>query len=105
MRRIIAILVLFVSMLFGDIDLQNASKEELMSIKGIGEKKAEQIIEYRKKSTISSVDDLRNIKGFGDSNINSIKKEIKDKDLSQKVVNTKDKTDLKESKTKEKSKK
>ncbi|WP_371317588.1 hypothetical protein [Aliarcobacter thereius] len=39
----------------------------------MGDKKADSIIEYRKSNTISKPDDLRNIKGFGDSIINNIK--------------------------------
>ena len=55
------------------LNLQTATKEELMSIKGVGEKKALLILEYREKNSIKSVDDLKNIKGFGDTIINNIK--------------------------------
>lgn len=73
MRRIVASMVLCTSFLFGSINLQTASKEELMAIKGIGEKKALQIMEYRQANKITSPEDLKNIKGFGDSIINNIK--------------------------------
>lgn len=49
MKKIVALLMLCGTFLVAQINLQTASKEELMSIKGIGEKKAEQIMEYRKK--------------------------------------------------------
>ena len=73
MKKIVALLMLFCSFLFAEINLQTASKEELMSIKGIGEKKAEQIIEYRKTNTINTAEDLKNIKGFGDSIVGNVK--------------------------------
>ena len=72
MKKIVALLVLCCSFLFAPINLQTASKEELMGIKGIGAKKAEQIIEYRKTNTIKSPEDLKNIKGFGDSIVGNI---------------------------------
>lgn len=75
MKKVLAILLLSVSVMFAALDLNTASKNELMSIKGIGSKKADQIIKYRKNNTIKSVDDLKNIKGFGSSTIDNIKKE------------------------------
>lgn len=73
MKKIVAFLMLCCSFLFADINLQTASKEELMGIKGIGAKKADQIIEYRKTNTIKSPEDLKNIKGFGDSIVGNVK--------------------------------
>lgn len=73
MRKIVVFLMLCCSFLFAQINLQTASKEELMSIKGIGAKKADQIIEYRKTNTIKNPEDLKNIKGFGDSIVGNVK--------------------------------
>lgn len=84
MRKIIAIVALFWAMFLGAIDLQTASKDELMGIKGIGEKKALQIIDYRKTNTIKSADDLKNIKGFGDAIIDNVKNDVKSKDKTSK---------------------
>ena len=75
MKKLMVLLGLSASLLFAQINLQTASKDELMAIKGIGPKKAEQIIEYRKTNTISNPDDLKNIKGFGDSIVGEVKKE------------------------------
>ena len=75
MKKIFGLIALCGTFLFGAINLQTASKEELMAIKGIGDKKAEQIIEYRKTNTISNPDDLKNIKGFGDSIVGEVKKD------------------------------
>lgn len=78
MKKLVALLLLCGSFLFASINLQTASKEELMSIKGIGDKKAEQILEYRKTNKINSPEDLKNIKGFGDSIISNIKAQSKE---------------------------
>ncbi len=73
MKKIVLFLMFCCTFLFAEINLQTASKEELMAIKGIGAKKADQIIEYRKTNTIKSPEDLKNIKGFGDSIVTNVK--------------------------------
>ncbi len=88
MKKILAILALGTTLLFSQINLQTASKEELMTIKGIGEKKAEQIIEYRKTNKISNPEDLKNIKGFGDSIVGNVKDDVKAKDKASKKVDS-----------------
>jgi competence protein ComEA len=76
MKKLVSIALLFGGFLFASINLQTASKEELMEIKGIGEKKAEQIIEYRKTNKINSPEDLKNVKGIGDSIVNNVKNNV-----------------------------
>lgn len=97
MKKIVALLMLCCSFLFAQINLQTASKEELMGIKGIGEKKAEQIIEYRKTNTINNPEDLKNIKGFGDSIVGN----VKESNLDSKEKMNKKVEDKKEEKKKE----
>lgn len=60
-------------LVFASMDFNSATKEELMSIKGIGEKKAQAIIDYRKSNKITKLDDLKKIKGFGDKLVSKIK--------------------------------
>jgi len=74
MKKVIALLLLSVSLMLASINLQTASKIELMSVKGIGPKKADQIIDYRKTNVIKSAEDLKKLKGFGPSLISNIKK-------------------------------
>lgn len=54
-------------------DINSASKEELMKIKGIGEKKAITIIKARPFKHMSELD---NVKGVGVSLMNNIKNDI-----------------------------
>lgn len=55
----------------GDININTADKEMLMTgITGIGEKRAEAIIAYRKeKGPFNSVDELLNVKGVGEATL------------------------------------
>ena len=88
--RVLVFLMFCVSLMFANpINLQTASKDELMSVKGIGAKKADQIIEYRKTNKITNPEDLKNIKGFGDNIVTNVKenkqKASKTKSMVQKT--------------------
>ncbi|AXH13551.1 ComEA family DNA-binding protein [Halarcobacter bivalviorum] len=80
MKKIFFGLVLSCAFLFASIDLNSATKDELMQIKGIGAKKAEMIIDFRKKQKINKAEDLMGLKGFGKGLIENIKNEVKDKE-------------------------
>jgi competence protein ComEA len=76
MKIFVAMLLLAIS-LFGAVNINKASKEELMSIKGIGEKKAKAIVDYRKKhGKFKTINDLQSVKGIGPKFISKHKKEI-----------------------------
>ena len=70
-------MALSVSFLFSAINVQTASKKDLMCIKGIGDKKAEAILKYRKSNKLKSADDLINIKGFGKGIVANVKADTK----------------------------
>jgi len=76
MKKILVMLALTFSFLAA-INVQKASKDELMCIKGIGDKKASAILKYRKSHKLKSADDLLEIKGFGKALVANVKKEVK----------------------------
>ena len=50
------------------VNINSADAAELMTLPGIGETKASQIVEYRRKNgAFASKDDLKNVSGIGDS--------------------------------------
>lgn len=110
MKRILLVLMMSVSFLFAAVNLNTATKDELMSVKGIGPKKADQIIKYRKNNKLNKPQDLKKIKGFGDAIVNNVKNDIKvsDKKMnkkkkkSEKIENKKEKKMVKKTKLKEK---
>ncbi|MBD3795659.1 MAG: helix-hairpin-helix domain-containing protein [Epsilonproteobacteria bacterium] len=83
MKKILLSLLIGFSSVWASIDFQNAPKEKLMCIKGIGEKKAEAIIEYRKTNPIKNMQDLDNVKGIGPALMANITKNVLSKRCSQ----------------------
>lgn len=75
MRVIFLFLVVF-SVLFSKVDINHASKEALMTLHNIGEKKAEAIIEYRKQHCFGSVDELGEVKGIGQATVAKNRQEL-----------------------------
>lgn len=62
----------------GKVDLNRASKEELMTLSGIGEVKAEAIISYREEhGGFQSIEELKNIEGIKDGVFKKVKDRIK----------------------------
>lgn len=66
-----AILAVLLSLSFAlsaaqSVNINTADKAELMSVRGIGEKRAEAIIAYREKNgPFKTVDDLESVQGVG----------------------------------------
>ena len=59
------------------VDLNSATAADLQDVSGIGPKKAEAIVEYRKKNgQFKSVDDLDKVPGFGKSTVDKVRNDL-----------------------------
>jgi competence protein ComEA len=78
-RLLLALVVWFITFGFAlaAVNINTATKEELMTVKGIGEKRAQEIIDYRKKNgTFKSVDDLEKVPGIGPGIMKQIRSQV-----------------------------
>jgi len=75
--KILTMMILGISLLFGAVDINTASKSELMSLNGVGEKKADAIIKYRKGNCFKTVDGLIKVKGIGNKFMEKNRKNLK----------------------------
>ncbi|MFI3133769.1 helix-hairpin-helix domain-containing protein, partial [Staphylococcus warneri] len=56
------------------INLNLATEEQLVKVPGIGPSKAKKIIEYKNQNgSFNSINDLKNIKGFGPKTFEKLK--------------------------------
>lgn len=59
------------------IDINTCSIEELLTLPGIGNARANNIIEYRKKNKFNDISDIMNVSGISENLFNKIKEYIK----------------------------
>ncbi|ARJ55705.1 ComEA family DNA-binding protein [Campylobacter cuniculorum] len=76
MKKILFLIFAFISLLSAAVNINTASKEELQTLKGIGETKAEAILEYRKDQNFTSIEDIKKVKGIGEKTFEEIKDSI-----------------------------
>lgn len=61
----------------GKINLNQASETELQTLSGVGQKKAQEIIRYREENGgFKTIEDLKNISGFGEKTFEKLKDSI-----------------------------
>ena len=60
----------------GLVNINTASREELMSLPGIGASKADAVIEYRLSNSFKTIEDIKNVTGIKDGVFNQIKNQI-----------------------------
>lgn len=80
MKRILSLIGLTlagINLAFAAVNINTATPGELDGVKSIGPSKAQAIVDYRTKNgPFKSVDDLKNVKGFGDKSITKLKDEL-----------------------------
>jgi len=78
-RLLLAVLMLFAisGVALAVVNVNTATKEELTSLKGVGEKRAQEIINYRTKNDpFKTVDDLEKVPGIGPGIMKQIRSEV-----------------------------
>src|SRR5258708_4151171 len=77
-KFLVALVALFFSALaLAAVNINNATREELDALKGIGPVKAQAIIDYRNQNgPFKSIDDIKKVKGIGDKTFDEIKGDI-----------------------------
>ncbi len=73
---VLTLMFLTVNVALAAININTADKDTLITLSGVGEKKAEAIIEYRKDHPFKKVEDIQNVKGIGEKVFEKISKEI-----------------------------
>ena len=63
--KLLSLLILGVTLMFGAVDINTANKKELSGLHGIGAKKADAILAYRKDNCFKSINGLAKVKGIG----------------------------------------
>src|SRR4029450_3716775 len=80
MKKLLLVLVMWFAIYgaaIAAVNINTATKEELTSLKGIGEKRAQDIIDYRTKNgPFKSVDDLEKVPGIGPGRMKQIRAEL-----------------------------
>ena len=80
MKRLLLALVLWFAATgaaLAVVNINTATKEELTTLKGVGDKRAQEIIDYRKKNgNFKSVDDLQKVPGIGPGLMKQIRSDV-----------------------------
>ncbi|MBA2689441.1 MAG: helix-hairpin-helix domain-containing protein [Burkholderiales bacterium] len=80
MKKLLFILLAWLAVVgaaFAAVNINTASKEELMTLNGVGEVKAKAIIDYRTKNgPFKSVDEVNKVPGIGEGILSKIRSDV-----------------------------
>jgi len=75
--KILSVLLVSVSLMFAAININSATQKEFASLKGVGVKKAKDIVSYRTKvKCFKSINELSKVKGIGKKTIEKNRKNL-----------------------------
>ena len=90
MKKILLTILLLVCAMFAKVDINSADAKQLQALKGVGEAKAKQIVDYRTKNgAFTTVDDLMKVSGIGKKILDDNKNELEAKPAAPKPADTK----------------
>ncbi len=75
--KILFVLLVSVSLMFAVVNINTATQKDFASLKGVGVKKAGNIVSYRTKvNCFKSVDELSKVKGIGKKTVEKNRKNL-----------------------------
>jgi len=74
--KVLAMVLLGVSLVFGAVDINNASSKELSALHGVGAKKAQAIVAYRDANCFKNIEELAKVKGIGKKTVEKNKENL-----------------------------
>ena len=75
--KLLTLLTLSIAFLSANIDINQANIKELSTLKGIGTKKADAIIKYRKAHCFKKIEEIIKVKGIGKKFLEKNRKNLK----------------------------
>lgn len=77
LKKIVLSALFLPALAFAKVNINTATVEELSRLKGIGESKAQAIVDYREANgEFASVDDLVKVKGIGEKTLEKLKVDL-----------------------------
>ncbi len=75
--KILSILLVSASLMFAVVNINSATQKDFASLKGVGAKKAKDIVSYRTKTKcFKSIDELAKVKGIGKKTVEKNRKNL-----------------------------
>ncbi|MBU2449708.1 MAG: ComEA family DNA-binding protein, partial [Gammaproteobacteria bacterium] len=69
--------LLWAGLALAQVNINNATREQLDGLKGIGPVRAQAILDYRRKNgPFKSVDDLQNVPGIGPATVKELRRDV-----------------------------
>ena len=75
--KILSILLVSASLMFAVVNINTATQKEFASLKGVGAKKAQEIVKFRTKvKCFKTIDQLAKVKGIGKKTVEKNRKSL-----------------------------